>query len=83
MQFVCKSPVWHLVKGFGEIHDDPMIPVQSSIQVTNHVMKEVNQLARPLTTEALLTVSKNIFKGSMLINIDDYYMLKGFATDAS
>ena len=62
-----------------------MTPVQGSIQVTNHVMRELNQLgfARPLTTEAVLTVSKNIFKGTMLIYVADYYMLKGLATDAS
>ena len=79
----------HLVKGLCEIHDDyirlSVAPVQGSIQVTNHVMIELNQLgfARPLTTEAMLTVSKNIFKGKMLINVADYYMLKGLATDAS
>ena len=79
----------HLVKGLCEIHDDhirlSVTPVQGSIQVTNHVMKELNQLgfARPLTTEAMLTVSKNIFKGKMLMNFADYYMLKGLATDAS
>ena len=62
----------HLVKGLCEIHDDHIClfvtPVQGSIQVTNHVMKELNKLgfARPLTTEAMLTVSKNIFKRKML-----------------
>ena len=62
-----------------------MTPVQGSIQVTNHVMRELNQLgfARPLTTEAVLTVSKIILKGKMLIYVADYYMLKGLATDAS
>ena len=57
-------------------------PVQGSIQVTNHVMKELNQLgfARPLTTEAVLTVSKNIFKGK-IINVADYYMLKGLTLE--
>ena len=64
--------MWYLVKGLSEIHDDhirlSVTPVQSSIQVTNHVMEELNQLdpARPLTTETMLTVSKNVFKGNML-----------------
>ena len=79
----------HLVKGRCEIHNDhiclSMTPVQSSVQVTNHVIEELNQLgfAIPLTTEAVLTVSKNIFKGKMLINVADYYMLKDLATDTS
>ena len=81
--------MWHLVKGLCKIHDDhiclSVTPTQSSVQVTNHVMKELNQLgfARPLTTEAVLAVSKNIFKGKMLINVADYYIPKGLATDAS
>ena len=60
----------YLVKGLREIHDVhvrlSVTPAQSSIQVTNHVMKEQNQLglARPLTTETMLTVSKNVFKGN-------------------
>ena len=60
--------MWYLVEGLSEIHDDhirlSVTPAQSSIQVTNHVMKELNQLgfARPLTTETMLTVNKNIFK---------------------
>ena len=64
-----------VVKGLSEIHDDHIrlsaTPVRSSIQVTNHVMKELNQLglARPLTTETMLTVSKNVFKGNMLIYV--------------
>ena len=47
--------MWYLVKGLCEIHDDhirlSVTPVQRWIQVTNHVMKELNQLglARPLT----------------------------------
>ena len=59
--------MWYLVKGLSKIHDDhirlSVTPVQSSIQVTNHVMKELNQLglARPLTMETMLTVSKNVF----------------------
>ena len=36
--------MWHLVKGLCEIHNDhiclSVTPVQSSVQVTNHVMKE-------------------------------------------
>ena len=77
--------MWYLVKGLCKIHDDhirlSVTPVQSSIQVTNHVMKELNQLglARPLTAETILTV----FKGNMLIYIADYNMLQGFAADAS
>ena len=73
--------MWYLVKGLSEIHDDhvrlSMTPVQSSIQVTYHVMKELNQLglARPLTTETILTVKKNVFKGKMLIYVADYNML--------
>ena len=61
--------MWHLAKGLCETHDDhtclSVTPVQSSDQVTNHVMKELDQLgfARPLTTESVLAVSKNIFKG--------------------
>ena len=53
--------------------------------VTNHVKEELNKLgfARPLTTEAVLAVSKNIFKEKMLINVADYYMLMCLATDAS
>ena len=57
--------MWHVVKGC-EIHDDhiclSVTPVQSSVQVTNHVMKELNQLglARPSTTEAVLAVSKKM-----------------------
>ena len=39
--------MWHLVKGLCEIHDDhvclSVTPVLSSVQVTNHVMKELNQ----------------------------------------
>ena len=73
--------MWYLVKGLCKIHDDhirlSVTPVLGSIQVTNHVMKELNQLglARPLTTETMLTVSKNIFKGKMLIYVADYNML--------
>ena len=61
--------MWYLVKGTELVH--------SSVQVTNHVMKELNQLglARPLTTETMLTVSKNVFKGKMLIYVADYYKL--------
>ena len=50
--------MWHLVQGLCESHDDhtclSVTPVQSSIQVTNPVIKELNQLgfARPLTAEA-------------------------------
>ena len=56
--------MWHLVKGLCEIHNDhiclSVTPVLSSVQVTNHVMKELNQLGftGPLTTEAMLAVSK-------------------------
>ena len=81
--------MWHLVKGLCEIHNDhiclSVTPVLSSVQVTNHVMKELNQLgfAGPLTTEAMLAVSKNILEGKMLVNVADYYMLKSLATDAS
>ena len=56
--------MWYLVKGLSEIYDDhirlSVSPVQSSIQVTNHVMEELNQLglARSLTTETILTVSR-------------------------
>ena len=81
--------MWHLVKGLCEIHDDhiylSVTAVQSSVQVPNHVMKVLNQLgfSRPLTTEAMLAGSKNIFKGKILINVADYYMLKGLATDGS
>ena len=70
-----------LVKGLCKIHDDhirlSVTPVHSSIQVANHVVKELNQLglARPLTTETMLTVSKNIFKGKMLICVAHYNML--------
>ena len=70
--------MWYLVKGLSEIHDDPirlsMTPVQSLIQVTNHVMKELTQLGltTPLTTETMLTVSKNVFYGKMLIYVADY-----------
>ena len=73
--------MWYLVKGLSEILDDhirlSVTPVQSSIQVTNHVMKELDQLgfARPLPTETMLTVSKNVSKGKMLINVADYNML--------
>ena len=73
--------MWYLVKGLCKTHDDhirlSVIPVQSSIKVSNHVMKELNQLglARPPTTETMLTVSKNIFKGKMLIYVADYNML--------
>ena len=72
--------MWYLVKGLCEIHDDHILsvtPVQSSIQVTNHVMKELNLLGLPksMTTETMLTVSKNVFKGKMLINVAYYYIL--------
>ena len=73
--------MWCLVIGLSKIHDDhirlSVTPVRSSIQVTNHVIKELNQLglARPLTTETMLTVSKNVFNGKMLIYVVDYYML--------
>ena len=66
--------MWYLVKGLCKIHDDhirlSVTPVQSLVKVTSHV-KELNQLglARPLTTETMLTVSKNIFKGKMLIYV--------------
>ena len=61
--------MWYLVIGLSEIYDLSVTPVQGSIRVTNHVMKELNQLglARPLTTESMLTVSNNVFKGKMLI----------------
>ena len=65
----------YLVKGLSEIHDDHIrLSVQSSNQVTNHDMKELNHLslARSLTTETMLTVSKNVFKGNMLIYVGDY-----------
>ena len=44
-------------------------------------MKELNQLdfAGPLTTEAKLIVSKNVFEGKMLVNVADYYMFKSLA----
>ena len=70
--------MWHLVKGLCEIHNDhiclSVIPVLSSVQVTNDVMKELNQLgfAGPLTTEAMLAVSKNVFEGKMLVNVADH-----------
>ena len=73
--------MWYLVKGLSEIHDDhirlSVTPVHSSIQVSNHVMNELNQLgfAKSLTTETMLTVSKNVFKGRMLIYVADYNML--------
>ena len=83
--------MWHLVKGLCEIHNDhiclSVTPVLSSVQartlyrvslvqVTNHVMKELNQLgfARPLSTEAMLVVSlsTNIFEGKMLVNVANH-----------
>ena len=73
--------MWYLVKGLSEIHDYhirlSVTPVHSSIQVSNHVMNELNQLgfARSLTTETMLTVSKNVFKGRMLVYVADYNML--------
>ena len=81
--------MWDLVKGVCKIHDDhirlSVTPVQSLIQVTNHVMKELNQLglAIPQTTETMLTVIKNVFKGKMLIYFADNNMLQDFAADAS
>ena len=63
----------------------PLVFKHTLFDKTNHVMKELNQLdfAGPLTTEAMLAVSKNIFEGKMLVNVADYYMLKSLAIDAS
>ena len=48
-------------------------------------MVELNQLgfAGPLTSKTMLTVSKNAFKGYLLVYVAYYYMLQGFSTDAS
>ena len=62
-------PVWYLVKGLHKIHNDhislPVTTIQCTIQIADHAMVELNQLgfARPLTSETMLTVSKNAFKG--------------------
>ena len=42
-----------------------VITIQCTIQIANQIMKELNQLgfAGPLTSETMLTVSKNAFKG--------------------
>ena len=84
-----RSPVWYLVKGLCEIHYDhvslSVSVIQYMIQIANQIMEKMNQLgfARPLTSETMLTVSKNAFKGKVLVCIAYNYMRQGFATDAS
>ena len=79
--------MWYFVKGLCEIHFDhvglSVITIQCTIQVVNQIMEELNQLgfAGPLTSETMLTVSKNAFKGYVLVYIAYNYMLQGFATD--
>ena len=71
----------YLVKGLSEIHDNhvrlPVARTHSSIQITNQVMIKLNLLgfARPLTSEPMLTVSKNVFKSQVFVYVTDYYML--------
>ena len=67
--------MWYLVKGLCEIHYDhvglSVITIQCTIQIANQIMEESDQLgfAGPLTSETMLTVSKNAFKGYVLVYI--------------
>ena len=71
-----------------EINDDhmglPLIMIYSTIQVAHQITIELDQLgfARPLTSETMLTASKNAPKGQVPSYVANYYMAKGSATDA-
>ena len=64
-----------LSKNLCEIHNYlislPVTAIQCMFQIAYHVMVELKHLgfAGPLTSETMLTVSKNTFKGNLLLFI--------------